>query len=334
VEEAGCTPCHGGANVTPALPNVMAEFTKAYAHPTTTVTGAHDPAEAIPVNTTRHAECADCHNSHAAAAQTGVPVAPAVQASLVNVKGYDTTGVQTPATKEYQVCYKCHADSTNKPASSVYGRTAVRYPAGAMPAGYSIQPPRPADQYNLRLKFASTIGHNVAGNSIATTTNRTLRPYMLNIDGVTNNTNRPLTATSVIYCTDCHSNNTARSSGGTGPNGPHASTFIHLLQLNLYQEPVGGAGGGGTGSALCLKCHTSPSSVSPHNNHGGYGCTTCHDPHGVIGGNSGANRAMLNFDTGVITAGTTYYGYFYNGTGSQKGCYVTCHGQRHNPQTY
>ena len=80
--------------------------------------------------------------------------------------------LQPVAATEYQVCFKCHADSTNKPATSTYGRTAIRYPGGPMPAGYPIQPPRPADQYNLRLKFLSTIGHNVTGSSTVTTAKR------------------------------------------------------------------------------------------------------------------------------------------------------------------
>jgi hypothetical protein len=315
----------------------MGEYTKAYAHPTTTVSGAHDPVEPVPVNSTRHAECADCHNSHAASAQTGTPVAPLAQASLTGVSGYDTTGVQKPATKEYQVCFKCHADSTNKPAISAFGRTASRYSAGVMPAAYPIQPPRPPDQYNLRLKFTGTIGHNVSGSSVVTTTNSSLRPYMLNVDGVTNNTSRALTTSSVLYCTDCHNNNQARSSNGTGPNGPHGSTFAHLLQLDMLQEAAGGAGGTGSGSALCNKCHnvSTVRNEAPHSPHTSYGCTSCHDPHGVIGGNAGANRAMINFDTGVVSKGTTYFGYFYNSAASgQKGCYLTCHGTGHTPKTY
>lgn len=337
-EEGACSTCHGGANVTPPLPNVMNEYTKVYTHPTLTVTGAHDAAEPIPVNNTRHAECADCHNSHAAAAQSGTALPPTSQAALNSVTGYDTTGVLKPASREYQVCYKCHADSTNKPSSSTYGRTASRYPAGPMPATYPVQPPKPADQYNLRLKFTSTIGHNVMGNSTVTTSNSSLRPYMLTISGA-NNTARPLTTTTLLYCTDCHNNDQARASGGTGPNGPHGSTFPHLLQFNLFQDALGGGGGGGggTAAALCNKCHnvTTVRNENPHGDHSGVGCTTCHDPHGVIGGTAGANRAMMNFDTGVAAKATTYFGYFYLGSGSgQKGCYTNCHGENHNPHTY
>ena len=227
---------------------------------------------------------------------------------------------------------------TNKPATSTFGRTAIRYPGGPMPAGYAIQPPRPADQYNLRLKFTATIGHNVSGTNVVTTANGSLRPFMLNVDGVTNNSNRPLTTSSVLYCTECHHNNQARSSNGTGPNGPHASTFPHLLQFNLFQDAASNGGSSGTtGGALCGKCHNLTAlSGTPHaSEHRGTGCTTCHDPHGVIGGNAGANRAMMNFDTGVVSKSTTNFGYFYNSSASgQKGCYITCHGTGHNPKTY
>jgi predicted CXXCH cytochrome family protein len=338
VEQATCTPCHGGANVSPALLDVMSTFSKPYSHPTNTVTGVHDSVESIPVNTARHAECPDCHNSHSASAQVGTALPPNVQAGISGVKGYDASGTQSPATKEYQVCFKCHADSTNKPQNSsymTYGRTPSRYPQGPMPAGYAVPPPLPADPYNVRLQFTGTIGHNIMGNSIVTTANTLLRSYMLNVDG-TNDTSRPLTTTSQLYCTDCHSNDQARAFKGTGPNGPHGSSYPHLLQMNLYQEPAtGGSGNSSAGRALCNKCHNlaNLSNVRPHGNHMSYGCTTCHDPHGIIGGNSGANRAMMNFDTAIITKGTTYYGYYYNSS-SQKGCYVRCHGQSHNPQSY
>jgi len=337
-ESAACSPCHSGTNASPALRNITGEYSKTYVHPTLTVTGAHDAAESLPVNTTRHAACADCHNSHSASAQTGTPIAPAIEADLNGVSGYDTSGAVKPAANEYQVCYKCHADSTNKPSTSTYGRTATRYPGGPMPAGYPIQPPLPADEYNVRLKFLSTIGHNVMGNSVVTTSNSSLRPFMLDIDGVTNNTSRPLTTTTRLYCTDCHNSDQARSSNGTGPNGPHGSIYPHLLQLQLSQDAAGGGGGGGGGgssSALCNKCHNVSTlrNESPHDEHSGVGCTTCHDPHGVIGGNSGANRAMMNFDTGVTSkSGSGNYGYF-SGVSGRSGCYTNCH-EDHNPKTY
>jgi predicted CXXCH cytochrome family protein len=340
-ESAACTPCHGGANVSPPLLNITAEYSKTYSHPTMTVTGVHDPAETLPVNSTRHAACVDCHNVHTNTAQTAVALPPAVQADIAGVNGYDTSGTLTPAANEYQMCFKCHADSTNKPTTSTYGRTAVRYPTGPLPTGDGTLPPRPADQYNLRLKFMSTIGHNVMGNSVVTTTNSSLLPYMLNASG-TSNTSRPLTTTTRLYCTDCHNADDARSAGGIGPNGPHGSTYPHLLQFNLCQSGTGGGGGCSSsglpagGAGLCSKCHnlSTVSNEQIHiSDHLNGGCTTCHDPHGVIGGNAVTNRAMMNFDTGVATAAASGWGYFYV-SNSAKGCYTNCHGKNHNPEAY
>lgn len=339
VEQDTCSPCHSGTNISPPLLNVFEVLSKPYSHPINTVTGVHDPVESIPVNTARHAECADCHNPHAAAVQVGTALPPVVPAALAGVSGYEISSVQLPAIKEYQVCFKCHADSTNKPQNSAYmayGRTPGRYPQGPMPAGYPIPPPMPSDQYNVRLQFMSAIGHNVMGNSIVTTSNTSLRTYMLNVDG-TQNTSRPLTTTSQIYCTDCHNNDQARSFNGTGPNGPHGSSFQHLLQLNLYLEPIGGGSGNtSSGKALCNKCHNLSNLGNIHrDHHNNFGCVTCHDPHGVIGGNAASNRAMINFDTAIVSPTSAYFGYFYNGSGSgQKGCYVRCHGDSHNPETY
>jgi hypothetical protein len=341
--------------VSPALPNIMTEFTKTYSHPTTTVSGVHDPAEGIPVNNARHAECADCHNSHTAYAQSGTALAPVIQAPMAGVSGYDTSSVQRPATKEYQVCLSCHGDSANKPTTSTYGRTATRYPnppgatllAKLVSLGVPGSPPVPADQYNIRLKFMSTTSHNVMGYSVPTTLNTTLRPYMLNLDG-TSNTNRPLSPATPIYCTDCHSNDQARSFKGTGPNGPHGSANIHLLQLTLYQAGTTGTGGSSASSApgyaLCNKCHnvndatgTSVKKIGPHgDNHNSVACTTCHDPHGVIGGNPVANFALINFDAYEVKAGSSGYGLWGARSGATVtgGCYLNCHGQNHSNNSF
>ena len=343
-EEAACSPCHAGTNANPAPLNIMSEFTKTYSHPTTTVSGAHDPSETLPVNTTRHAECADCHNSHSSAAQSGTALAPTIQAPMNGVSGYDTAGAQVPAAKEYQVCLKCHGDSTNKPATSTFGRTAPRYPQGLPASAGIIAPPPPGDPLNIRLKFMSPISHNVMGYSVPSVTNAYLRPYMLNNDG-TNNTSRPLTATSAIYCSDCHSNDQARADKGTGPNGPHGSAYQHLLQMNLYQEPAGGRNGGGNVAAnytMCNKCHIvsgtgSIAGVGSHSQHlggdVGAACTTCHDPHGVIGGTAATSRALMNFDTAVVTSTTSGYGFVPTTTGRGT-CYLRCHGDTHSGRTY
>jgi len=160
---------------------------------------------------------------------------------------------------------------------------------------------------------------------------------MLNVDG-SNDTSRPLSASSQLYCIDCHNNDQARLSKGTGPNGPHGSLFPHLLQLNLFQEPAGGGVGNSiTGHSLCSKCHDLMNlrNIAPHSPHMRFGCGTCHDPHGVIGGTVGSNRAMINFDTAIVSKSRAYLGYFDVGGGpGQRGCYLTCHGHNHGPSTY
>jgi hypothetical protein len=195
----------------------------------------------------------------------------------------------------------------------------------------------PADQYNVGRKFQSTISHNVAGFSVMTTTVPSLLPYMLDING-SQMLSRPLTKTSFLYCVDCHDNNQARSNGGTGPNGPHASTFTHLLGFNLYQDPGNGGGMGTSPNALCYRCHSQTTLVNEpvHNKHVPLtGCTTCHDPHGVIGGTARSNLAIVNLDTLVAKKVTTatYYGY-YPTSATTFGCYLVCHGETHNPYTY
>ncbi|HEX9135365.1 MAG TPA: cytochrome c3 family protein, partial [Nitrospirota bacterium] len=40
-EEAVCSVCHSGTNLVPSISNVMAEFSKTYAHPTTKLSGLH-----------------------------------------------------------------------------------------------------------------------------------------------------------------------------------------------------------------------------------------------------------------------------------------------------
>jgi len=124
-EENTCAKCHGGmANVNPALPNVIAEFRLPYTHPISSQ-ALHDPAERLPVNSSRHSACADCHNPHAA--QVTIRISPPViQQSLAGISGINSSGSAVdPAHNQYEICFKCHADSSNKPQSaaySIYGR--------------------------------------------------------------------------------------------------------------------------------------------------------------------------------------------------------------------
>lgn len=109
-EEDNCLICHDG---TVATKNVKADFQKGSRHRVDGFLGSHDPAEAAVVPT-RHVECTDCHNPHAARGGDGV------DGPLAGVRGASASGNPVPtATAEVQVCFRCHAASPGQPAPRV-----------------------------------------------------------------------------------------------------------------------------------------------------------------------------------------------------------------------
>jgi predicted CXXCH cytochrome family protein len=300
-EETNCYSCHNG-NVAPK--NVQTEFSsKASIHPVATTTGVHDPTEPAVVQS-RHVECVDCHNPHAATAGAGTPSGP-----LAGVRGITIAGSETnPVTYEYQICFRCHADNTGKPAPLITRQIA---------------------QNNTRLEFntSNPSYHPVAGPGV--------NPNVPSLIA-------PLTTASTVKCTDCHDNNAGPGAGGTGPKGPHGSTYTPLLErqyLTADNTPEGAAA-----YALCYKCHSRTSiladaSFREHNVHvrgADIPCSACHDPHGVSAtqGNAINNSKLINFDTSIAkpTAGGLLK---YESQGLFSGrCYLVCHGVTHNPRSY
>lgn len=113
-KEADCYPCHNG-NV--AARNVEAEFSKPSIHPVMKSTGLHDPMEAnsLPAGS-RHVECQDCHNPHASTATTG-KTPGGVSGALNGVRGVNSAGANIPqVTFEYELCFRCHAETATGPA--------------------------------------------------------------------------------------------------------------------------------------------------------------------------------------------------------------------------
>lgn len=348
-EENACSQCHSGTNLTPTLLNVLGEFSKARSHPTTTLSGSHDANEnTFPLNSSRHAECMDCHNSHAASNAGGSTTPPAVQSPLLGASGVDaTTGSSPlkPASNQYEICFKCHANSTNKPQNVnyvAYGRTPFRVTYSAT-----------ADPYNKRLQFNSAVArHNVTNPRQRTSAQvPSVRANMLTFSGASG---RSLGSGTYIYCTDCHSSNQAQVSGGTGPNGPHGSTWDHLLERRYAVEIPPATPGNSTSGvtyiagvsgtyALCYKCHDIDNSIlqdrsfTKHVRHiesANASCSTCHDPHGINGGNTTNNFSSVNFDTRIVGPSTGGILRFER-TGTFTGrCYLRCHGNNHNPRSY
>ncbi len=308
VEEANCSACHNG-NV--AAKNIMNEFNKASIHPIATDTGVHQPLEtAVVPSATRHVECVDCHNPHAARSGAGVA------GVLAGVRGVDTNNVTVnTASFEYQICYRCHGDSTGKPAP----RTT-----------------RMINESNVRIEFDPG---NPAFHPIETRGRNNNVPSLI----------APWTTASTVKCTDCHNNNNGPGAGGTGPNGPHGSSFVPLLERQyLTQDPNTESA---AAYALCYKCHNRASilgnqSFPLHSFHiggggmggGGMGevnapCNTCHDPHGFPI-NASSNGKLINFNTSVVRASSSGI-LRYESTGTFAGsCWLTCHGKNHNPCSY
>jgi len=299
-EEANCYTCHN-ANV--ALRNVQSEFNKLSIHPVASTTGVHDPSEPAVVQS-RHVECVDCHNPHAARAGAGSPTGP-----LEGVRGISLSGGDIdPVTAEYQICFRCHADSSNRPAPYTSRQLA---------------------QSNTRLEFdtASPSFHPVAGPG-----------RNANVPSLI----APLTTTSVIRCSDCHGNNAGPGAGGTGPAGPHGSTFRPLLERQYVTTD--NTSESASAYALCYKCHSRTSilndaSFGEHRKHidgERTPCNVCHDPHGITAsqGNSVNNGKLINFDLSAVSANSSGQLRFES-TGTFRGrCYLSCHGKNHNPESY
>ncbi len=297
-EEGTCLTCHNG-NV--ATKNLQPEFSKGSVHPVAGTTGVHDPAEAAVVSS-RHVECADCHNPHAASAS----------APLGGVRGVSIAGTEvTPVTAEHQICFRCHGDSPGKP---------------------SPRTPRQIAQANTRLEFSTV---NPSYHPVAGPGKNTSVPSLIS----------PLTTASVIGCGSCHNNNAGPGANGTGPKGPHGSTYTPLLERQYVTTD--NTTESAANYALCYKCHSRTSiigngtgSFKDHNKHivsVRTPCNVCHDPHGISStqGNATNNSKLINFDTSVVTAVSSTVPIRFEVTGVNRGrCYLVCHGKTHNPLTY
>jgi predicted CXXCH cytochrome family protein len=296
-EEANCYSCHNG-NV--AAKNVQLEFNKASVHPVLNTSLVHDPTE-DPVNASRHVECADCHNPHATVNQAAT--APYAPGALAGVKGINATGSRVnPVVYEYELCFRCHADSISKG------------PARVM---------RQYVENNTRLVFApgNASYHPVISNGKSTDVPSLMPPW---------------TISSQVYCTDCHNNNTGPKAGGTGPSGPHGSVYVPLLERR--QELTDFQPESSALYALCYKCHsrgvvlTSLQSFRYHAKHvieKQAACTTCHDPHGVA-----TKTRLINFNVMYVKPSSGNRLEFIDQGNRHGSCYLTCHGQDHNPKSY
>lgn len=300
-EEDNCTACHNGHV---AKDDVLADFDKFSVHPVTSTVGVHDPIESAVIQS-RHVECVDCHEPHASSA-IGTKDLPG---ALNNVRGIDLDGTTVrPIVYEYQLCFRCHADSAVQPGSPIL---------------------RQLDQLNVRLEFdtGSPSFHPLAGPGVNADV-----PSLI----------EPLTETSTITCGDCHNSNSSSKAGGPGPDGPHGSIYPSIL-IRQYQNQDN-TPEGPSAYALCYGCHDRDSilnndSFKQHDMHTAgirAPCSACHDPHGIssIQGNATNNSNLINFDITIVTPNANGELRFEDRGSFAGACFLNCHGKVHNPLSY
>jgi predicted CXXCH cytochrome family protein len=340
--EQDCIACHNGANISsmPNYANVFAEYDKSKSkvgHPFPGSTNPHDAAEGVLLNNNRHATCVDCHSGHGSETVGVFPPAPLIRLSQKDVAGInasDGVSVLAPAVNQYENCLRCHGTSAGKQVLPIYGYLPVR----AVSAG---------DALNLIPQFtaAGTSSHPVMHPRNSALPQPSLLGNMLQLDGIT-----PGRAMGTqILCTDCHNSDDNREFGGSGANGPHGSTWTHILErryefntasapggviTNLFPNPVLTVTGP---YGLCAKCHDLPNQVIQNtswNQHAyhinaGFSCSTCHTAHGV-GAASGviSGVRMVNFDVNVVAQnGNLPISYAEK---PQNTCVLVCHQAAHN----
>jgi predicted CXXCH cytochrome family protein len=301
-EENNCLHCHNG-NV--AATDIYAEASKTFAHNIFGYNGIHDPQEPNVVQSL-HVECEDCHNPHAVRNAAALP--PAANGFIAGLKGVDTHGNDIdPIQNQYELCYRCHADSPVLPPSPTS---------------------RLIEQNNTRLEFdlSNPSYHPVEGPGKNSDV-----PSLIS----------PLTEASVIFCTDCHS-----SDGQSAPAGPHGSEKPQILKFRYetadntpesyenyrlcyecHDRTVIINSIGNFGQRVHRKHIVSEDTP----------CNICHDPHGISGlqGNSTNNSHLINFESGVVTADPVTGRLEFVDNGNFRGrCYLRCHGENHSPEFY
>jgi predicted CXXCH cytochrome family protein len=286
--EKNCIDCHGGDG--PGK-NVAADLKKISVHPISLELDAHNARENLVNPPVRHVTCADCHNPHATSSAIGTK--GQVSGALAHVAGISAGGGVLPAvTHEYELCFRCHADSASRGPARV---------------------PRQFVQTNTRLEFNPG---NTSFHPVETMGKNSSAPSLI----------LPLTTASLIGCGDCHNNDQGSATGGTGANGPHGSAFVPLLERRLLLTD--GTPYNPANFALCYKCHSSSvvdsslaSSWSGHQTHVEQyraACTTCHDSHAAT------QPHLINFNPTYVQPVNGVLN--YTSTGMNHGtCTLTCH---------
>lgn len=299
-----CVTCHGptgGGNAFKSrgitLKDVSRDFSKNYRHPVFDKRGVHSAREVLPEtnsSTPRHADCVDCHSAHFVSSDN----------PYAGLRGKRVGNLVSQITKEYELCYLCHADSANLPVKST----------------------------NKRVEFSvnNPSFHPVEGEGKNQSVISLIRPYR-------EKKNSP-SDISTLTCSDCHA-----SDDSSSPRGPHGSKYQGLLTDNYSTGDNIAESSFAYGMCYKCHKRSSilgNDSFKLHSRHivgegnfkgGGTSCYTCHSSHG-----STENRYLIRFNREYVSESSTgKLKFVEKGTYEFHGeCWLTCHGVDHNPKTY
>lgn len=299
-----CVTCHGASNVQRGLmaqgvqlKDLTREFEKNYRHPVFNKRGIHSARETLPETDSskpRHADCVDCHSPHFVAPDN----------MYAGLRGKKVGNLNVPITREFELCYLCHADSANLPVKSV----------------------------NKRVEFSlnNPSFHPVEGEGKNQAVISLIRPYREKKSSSND--------ISIIKCADCHSSDDTAS-----PRGPHGSKYQGLLTDNYSTGDNITESSLAYGMCYKCHKRSSilgNESFISHSRHitgernfkgGGTSCYTCHSSHG-----STENRYLIRFNREFVAESSTgKLKFVEKGTYSFHGeCWLRCHGVDHNPKSY
>ena len=286
---------------------------KIYRHPIGQNQGSHDRKERLPISRP-HVECVDCHNVHLAGGQDEPG---GVKRSIKGVIGINAdSSASSLATKEYEICYKCHSGGASGNFVSLRRHNRMIHEPDQLKRFRASNPSL----------HPVTVDRSGTGESLRTE----FRSSMIRIE-----------------CSDCHNSDDSKKAGRNGPNGPHASRFEHILMAR-YDIPA--ASGKSQNNCidyrssydLCFRCHSDTyvmvsgsafanAGVNEHSRHVAdrcIPCAACHDPHGVPlqrGATAANNSHLINFDQ-EYAASRSLPQPRYNSLGTGRGsCTVSCH---------
>lgn len=294
-----CLQCHGNGTLgvqAPGASDVATAISLTYGHNVDDYIGRHSDREDALTSTSRHVECADCHDPHAAQAgmhtlgssEAGTALLGATGVSPVwgggnwtTASGYEATRIVGSDSYEAYVCLRCH---------STYSDMKLTFQTVVDPTlGYTQIIGVNSTDLSREFNPANQSGHNIVGS-------RTNFPKEGPSDGLAYDWPFPsdtqafrggtgLTKNSMLTCTDCHSSEVGGVSGPHGSSTPfnlvadgvydsYSGTYKRWYQTTLDEWDT---------EFLCGRCHKKTSnSVHGVARHGYFTCSSCHVaiPHG------------------------------------------------------